>query len=314
MKLLLNISIILLLWFGVGCKGINRDPYADTPTTGRISIGVDATFKPVAEAELMVFHGLYRYSEITPLYRPESECFKMLMDDSVRLILASRPLRNEEKEQLAAKQILPRQVRIATDAVALVVNPANPDTNLSLETIKRIITGKITSWKQMNKESTLDEMSVVFDHKNSSILSYMIDSICRGEAPTGQLYALDSNLDVVDYIARNKNALGLIGVSWISDRDDTLQLSFLRKIRVVAISETEPATPDNSYQPYQAYIYEGLYPLSRNLYAIDSEPRNGLATGFLSFLASDKGQRIILKTGVLPANAPIRLINVRKDI
>jgi phosphate transport system substrate-binding protein len=238
----------------------------------------------------------------------------MLMDDSVRLILASRLLRNTEKEQLAAKQIIPRQVKIATDAVALVVNPANPDTNLSLETIKRIITGKITSWKQVNKESTLDEMSVVFDHKNSSILSYMIDSICRGEAPTGQLYALDSNLDVVDYVARNKNALGLIGVSWISDRDDTLQLSFLRKIRVVAISETEPATPDNSYQPYQAYIYEGLYPLSRNLYAIDSEPRNGLATGFLSFLASDKGQRIILKTGILPANAPIRLINVRKDI
>ena len=314
MKSLINISILLILGSFLGCKSINRDPYADTPTTGRIRIGVDATFKPVAEAELMVFHGLYRYSEITPVYRNESDCFRMLIDDSVRLILASRRLRNNEKEIFAAKQIIPRELKIATDAVALIVNPANQDTMLSLETVKKIITGKVNSWRQVNPESKLDAMSVVFDHKNSSIVHYMIDSICSGETPGGQLYALDSNLDVVDYVARNINALGLIGVSWISDSDDTTQLSFLRKIRVVAISSTEPVTLENSFQPYQAYIYEGLYPLSRNLYAIDTEPRNGLATGFLSFLASDRGQRIILKSGILPANAPVRLVNVRDNL
>jgi phosphate transport system substrate-binding protein len=312
-SLLFEILIFLLLWYITGCKGFNRDPYADTPTTGRIKIGVDATYKPIAEAELMVFEGLYKYAEITPLYQPESDCFQLLKDDSVRLILASRSLRNDEKEIFASKHIIPRVLKIATDAVALVVNPANQDTILSLEAVKKVITGKITSWKQLNRESKLDAMSIVFDQKNSSIVHYMLDSICQGESITGQLYALDSNLDVVNYVARNTNALGLIGASWISDRDDTLQLSFLRKIRVVAISKTEPATPVNSYQPYQAYIYEGLYPLSRDLYAIDAEPRNGLATGFMSFLASDRGQRIILKSGILPANAPVRLVNVRDN-
>jgi phosphate transport system substrate-binding protein len=312
MKGLIKYSVFLLL-VAAGCQGINRDPYSDTPTTGRIKIGVDATFEPIVDAELMVFQGLYRYAEITPLYLPESECFRLLLSDSVRLILTSRQLNAEERKVFTDRNISPREVKIATDAVALVVNPANPDTMLSLDAIRNIITGKVTSWKSINPASQLDDISVVFDHKNSGIVHYMIDSICGGQAIAGELYALDSNLDVVNYVAKHNNALGLIGVSWISDRDDTTQMAFLRQIRVVAVSRTEPATFESSFQPYQAYIYEGQYPLSRDLYAVDAEPRNGLATGFVSFLASDKGQRIILKTGIVPANSPVRLVKVRGD-
>lgn len=312
MKGLIKYSVFLLL-IAAGCQGLNRDPYTDTPTTGKIKIGVDATFKPIADAELMVFEGLYRYAEITPLYLPENESFQLLLSDSVKLILASRQLNSDERKVFSDKKINAREIKIATDAVALIVNPSNADTMLSMEAIRNIITGKTTSWKGINPKSQLDEISVVFDHKNSSIVHYMIDSICGGQAITGELYALDSNLDVVNYVAKHSNALGLIGVSWISDRDDTTQMSFLRQIRVVAVSKTEPATFESSYQPYQAYIYDGLYPLSRNLYAIDAEPRNGLATGFASFLASDKGQRIILKSGIVPASAPVRLVKVRGD-
>jgi len=52
--------------------------------------------------------------------------------------------------------------------------------------------------------------------------------------------------------------------------------------------------------------------LSRDIYIINAEPRNGLVTGFSSFVASDKGQRIILKSGILPAIAPTRVVSVRK--
>jgi phosphate transport system substrate-binding protein len=72
--------------------------------------------------------------------------------------------------------------------------------------------------------------------------------------------------------------------------------------------------PDNSYKPYQAYIYQGVYPLTRDVYAVNAEPRNGLATGFTAFLASDRGQRIILKSGIIPAIAPVRIVNVRENL
>jgi phosphate transport system substrate-binding protein len=55
------------------------------------------------------------------------------------------------------------------------------------------------------------------------------------------------------------------------------------------------------------------YPFIRNIWMISTDPHLGLADGFTSFVASDKGQRIILKAGLLPAIAPLRLVNVRKD-
>lgn len=313
-KSLINAILLVAILSVTGCSKCNRDPYSDTPTTGRIKIGVDETFRPVAEAELMVFQGLYRYSEITPLYRSEKGCFRMLLNDSVQLVIAARTLNSDEKKIMTDKKILPRELHIATDAIALIVNPANNDTILSLATLEKIMTGKINNWEEINQGSTKGTISVVFDNKNSSIVRYVADSVARGQAMTGNLYALDSNLDVVGYVSRNPNALGLIGVSWISDQDDTTQLSFLKKVRVVALSREEPATYDNSWQPYQAYIFDGSYPLTRRVYSINTEPRNGLATGFDAFIASDKGQRIILKTGILPATAPVRVVKVRQDL
>jgi phosphate transport system substrate-binding protein len=76
---------------------------------------------------------------------------------------------------------------------------------------------------------------------------------------------------------------------------------------------TKPALSDY-YKPYQAYMVDKIYPLTREIYLINTEPRNGLATGFSAFVASDKGQRIILKSGILPAVAPTRVVNIRKDI
>jgi len=311
MKIRISIFIGLVAGIIAGCTGINRDPYSDTPTTGIISIGVDETFRPVADAELLVFEGLYQYAKITPIYSSESQCFKLLMEDSVRLIIASRPLYENEKTSLQKRQIIPREIKIAVDAIAVIANPGNADTLLSLKQVREILTGNVTEWKQISQQSALGKIEVIFDNKNSSILRYLLDSLCSGTTLSSQLYALDSNIDVVNYIANHLNAIGFIGVSWISDQDDTTQMSFLNRIHVIALSEKNQATSDNSYKPYQAYIYQGIYPLSRNVYAINTEPRNGLATGVMSFLASDKGQKIILKSGIVPATAPVRLVKIR---
>jgi phosphate transport system substrate-binding protein len=313
MKKLIEIIIISFLLIIVGCKGVNRNPFSDTPTTGKIKISVDETFKPVADAEIQVFQGIYHYAQIGAIYTGESQAFEYLLKDSVHLIIASRPLHQAEIDVFKKNNIVPRQIKIATDAIALIVNPANQDTMLSVTDVKNILTGKTSSWKQLNPKSSLDKISLIFDNKNSSTVRYALDSICGGSALSGQSYALDSNVDVVNYVARNRDALGIIGVSWISDRDDTTQLSFLNKIKVVALSEEEIVNDANSYQPYQAYVYDGTYPFRRDIYAINTEPRNGLATGFTSFLASDRGQRIILKCGILPATQPVRIVKVKNE-
>jgi phosphate transport system substrate-binding protein len=113
---------------------------------------------------------------------------------------------------------------------------------------------------------------------------------------------------VVEYISHNPKAIGLIDVSWISDSDDSTANSFLSSIRVMGISDDSAF-----YQPYQAYIAQEKYPLRRDVVAISREARTGLASGFLAFLASEKGQRIVLKSGLVPATMPIRIIEVNHE-
>lgn len=297
-----------------GCGKLNRNPYSDTPTTGIIKIGVDETFKNIIDAELMVFGGIYNYAKITPVYATEEQCVRMLLDDSVRLIITYRPLYENEKESFRKREIIPREIKIAKDAIAVIINPENKDTLMSMNELKEILTGGITQWDQIGNKSSTGDIDLIFDNKKSSILQYVIDSVSHVDSLPKHAYAMDSTVDVVNYVANHRNALGFIGVSLVSDTDDSTQMSFLKRVNVVALSKNVQPTSDNSYKPYQAYIYQGDYPLTREVWAINAEPRNGLATGFTAFLASDRGQRIILKSGIVPAVAPIRIVNVRDHL
>jgi phosphate transport system substrate-binding protein len=106
----------------------------------------------------------------------------------------------------------------------------------------------------------------------------------------------------VDYVAANKNALGLIGVSWISDPNDSTALSFLSKVNVVGVKAD---SADRFFKPLQYYIALKSYPLTRAFYFILREPYVGLGTGFANFLANDKGQMIMAKYRLFPARLNI---------
>jgi phosphate transport system substrate-binding protein len=297
-----------------GCDTKNTgDKYTDTPTTGKVAIAVDETFQPIIEAELPVFHAIYRYAAIQPKYLPEIDVFNLLLRDSVRLAIVSRPLSVKEMAYFHSRKFFPEEVPVAIDGIAVLVNPSNSDTLFSISTLRKIMLGEITNWKQINPDSKLGEIKVVFDNPNSSTVRFVVDSITKTQNLGKQLSAMQYNIDVVDYISKTPNAIGVMGVSWISDSRDTKSLSFLKKIKVAGISTSDPATSENSYQPFQAYIATGKYPLTRFMYMILTEPRAGLGTGFTSFVASDKGQRIILKTGILPYIQPDRIVTIKDE-
>ena len=308
-----NWFLLFVILVASGCRFFKGDPYRNTPTTGITSICADETFRPVIEAEIDVFKGIYGYTELDAKYVPERESFRQLLNGDVQLIVASRPLTVEETAFMNQKKIFPRQSKIATDAIALVVSPSSIDTLITVDQIRAILTGKLTQWNQINPASSAGKIKVVFDNEKSGIVKYLVDSICDGKLVTSNVFALEYNRDVIEYTSTHPGVLGFIGASWISNPDDSLHLSFHRKIRVVSVSNDSRPDADNSYKPYQAYLVDKIYPLTRDIYIINAEPRNGLATGFSSFVASDKGQRIILKSGILPAIAPTRVINIRKD-
>ena len=307
------IGIVLLLALSA-CRSKSKEGQTDTYSSGVIAIAADASFEPIIQEEIDVFESLYPLAGIVPRYTTEVEAINLLLKDSVRLAVATRTLTEEEMNSFHSRKFYPREIKLATDALALIVNRANPDSLLSVRDFRRILTGEAKTWKQVNSNSGLKDIQVVFDNKNSSTVRFAMDSVCGGNPlATENVSALKTNQQVIDFVAKNPAAIGVIGVNWLGNRSDTTNLSFKEEIRVMAVSAGDVATPENSYKPYQAYLYYGNYPLARPIYAILNDPRNGLPWGFTSFMTSDKGQRIILKSGLVPATQPVRIVHVKDE-
>lgn len=307
------IGIVLLLALSA-CRSKSKEGQTDTYSSGVIAIAADASFEPIIQEEIDVFESLYPLAGIVPRYTTEVEAINLLLKDSVRLAIATRTLTEEEMNSFHSRKFYPREIKLATDALALIVNRANPDSLLSVRDFSRILTGEAKTWKQVNSNSGLKDIQVVFDNKNSSTVRFAMDSVCGGKPlATENVSALTTNQQVIDFVAKNPAAIGVIGVNWLGNRSDTTNLSFKEEIRVMAVSAEDVATPENSYKPYQAYLYYGNYPLARPIYAILNDPRNGLPWGFTSFMTSDKGQRIILKSGLVPATQPVRIVHVKDE-
>jgi len=296
------------------CNSKPKDGLTDTYTSGVIAITADESFQPIVQEEIDVFEGLFPLAGIVPRYTTEVDAINQLLKDSVRLAITTRTLTPEEMNSFHSRKFFPREIKLATDGLALIVNRQNTDTLISVRDIRRILTGRVYAWKELYPTSKLGDIQLVFDNKNSSTVRFAVDSICKG-APLSDkdAKALRTNQQVIDYVAHTPDAIGVIGVNWLGNRSDTTNLSFRDEIRVMSVSADDIATPQNSYKPYQAYLYYGNYPLARPIYVLLNDPRNALPWGFASFLTSDRGQRIILKSGLVPATQPVRIVDVKDE-
>lgn len=308
--------LIALCALGVlaSCNRKPKDGRTDTYTSGVIEIAADESFQPIVQEEIDVFEGIFPLTGIVPRYTTEVDVINLLLKDSVRLAITTRKLTAEEVNSFHSRKFYPQEIKLATDGLALIVNRQNPDTLISVRDIRRILTGEVKNWKEVYPDSRLKEIRVVFDNPNSSTVRFATDSICGGRPLSiTEVKALRTNQQVIDYVAQTPGAMGVIGVNWLGNRSDTTNLSFRDEIRVMAVSAKEVATSENSYKPYQAYLYYGDYPLARSIYILLNDPRNSLPWGFASFLTSDRGQRIILKSGLVPATQPVRIVDVKDE-
>lgn len=307
------ILYFLCLYTLSACTSSQKKGKEETLYSGKISIAVDESFKPIMEEELQVYQALTPEAVITPIYCSEVEAVNLLLKDSVRLAITNRRLTEEELISFHTRKFFPESVRMALSGVAFITHRDNPDSLITVKDFRRIATGEITNWKELNPNSKLERMQVVFDNPNSGTVHYVIDSICQGKPLSTSLKAQKSNEEVINYVATTPEAIGVIGANWVGNKADTTRLSFNQKVRVMAVSSSVNATSENSYRPYQAYLALKKYPLTHDVYILINDPKGALPTGVMTFLTGDRGQRIILKSGLVPATQPIRVVNVKED-
>lgn len=304
------IYMVLLIML-ISCTGSGTRKINETPTSGDIKIIADESFQPLIDTEIRTFTALYRYAKIRPVYKPEVDVINDFMNDSVKVIVTSKKLTEDQIKYLRDTLIVARTTAFAWDALALITNKENYDTLLKYDVVKDIFLGKITRWNEIKPNSPLGEISVIFDNTKSGNIRYFKEKFGITEKLGSNFFAVNSNEQVVDYVTKNKNALGIVSVNWISDKNDSVARSFIKKVNVEAISQPY-LTDEFYYRPDQGWIYDKTYPFVREIYLISRETFSGLGSGFVQWACGEKGQRIVLKSGLVPATMPIRLVQIKK--
>ena len=315
LKSIIGIQLILVLASVLffSCQMTPKKFTDETPTRGNIKIAVDESYQLLADAELFTFQSTYKDAKVSPIYLPEDSILKLFLADSVKVIITSRKLTDNEEAYLNGKSYFPRTTQIAYDALAFIINKSNPDQRIRYNTLKDIFTGKTSKWEQINPQSKLGDIKVVFDNPGSNNVKTIMNKFGITSSLPNYCYSVTKNSEVINYVENHPEALGIIGVNWISDPRDSISHSFLSKINVVSVTSEYDSDGTEFYSPHPAYIANKSYPFIREVYTINRETFAGLGTGFTSFVAGDSGQRIILKMGMLPATLPVRLIEIKKN-
>ena len=166
-----------------------------------VRFAVDETFRPIVSDLSDTFGLSHPEAGMKPVYVSEDSALRLLVSDSLRCCIATRQLSENERSVVASHHLGLNQSLIATDAIALIVNKSNPDSLLSLDEVKGIVSGRITRWEQLKHHSQQGEIKLVFDHSGSSTVRFMKDSLCGGHDLSGNVYASEggTNLSVMDW-------------------------------------------------------------------------------------------------------------------
>ncbi|WP_282786859.1 PstS family phosphate ABC transporter substrate-binding protein [Flavobacterium croceum] len=287
-------ALLVLVSITWSCNNTNKTQKSDTILTGKLSIAVDESLQPIVEDQQAVFENTYNAKlQLLPL--SENEILQSLVDKKANTAVMARALTAQERKYFQSKTIYPQQTPIAIDAVTLIRNKKEKDTLIALEDLKLFFEGDRTKVK-----------GLVFDNLNSSTVSFLLKKFNLQKLPEKDIYSFKNNNEVIKYVSENSNMIGIIGLNWLVQPSSEVE-QYIDKISVLSVKDF--AKTQYIY-PSQENLVTKSYPLARDLYFINCQGYEGLGIGFASFIAGERGQRIILKSGLAPVKLPSRKIVV----
>lgn len=297
----LSIALTSILFVSCKEKELNPEKMKETVVEGKTTILVDQTIQPIIEDQAQVFESQYR-AKLELICKTETEVVNDLINGKAGIAILPRTLTPEEQKVFNKKEIVGKITPFATDGIALISNKSQ-DTIVDLEQILALLQGKSSKVK-----------GLVFENANASTFTYLKGLAGLKDVPKNGVYALNSQTEVFKHIAENPGLIGVVGLNTIVQPTQENK-QYLDDVNVMAVKNLS-SKPNHAqyYKPSQANLAGGLYPLSRTLYMLNYQGMDGLGMGFASFIAGELGQRIVLKSGLLPVRTPSRTIVIRKEI
>ena len=292
-KIIFIFAVIVLVIFA--CKKSENSTDDESYVKGKAEIYVDESLLPIVEDQEMVFESKYPKANIKLIPEADSDIVNLILQRKIDIAVLSHELTKSQEDKLKAIDVIGKNTAFCTDAIALVVNQKSSKTAISVSEVFEILKGQKTY------------AQFVFDNENSSTLSYLMEK-ANVKSLSKNVTALKSNLEVIKFVAENNNSIGFVGVNWLLNPSIELE-STIKEVKVLAVGESI----QKAVKPTQSYIETKEYPFTRKIYLLNYQGRTGLGMGFASFVKSEVGQRIILKSGLAPVKIPTREIRIVKS-
>ncbi len=206
------------------------------------------------------------------------------------IAISSRTMKEKEINKAKQNGIEPFEIKAALDGLAVVAHPSNPVSQLTIEQLSDIFTGKIKNWKEVGGNNL--QIVILSREINSGTHVYFKEHVLRkGDEKSVEEFSpmallMSSSQAIAEEVSQNPNAIGYYGMGYISPKQ-----------KVISVAK-------DANSPYAAPVMENVrdnsYPISRPLLLYTKGQPQGIVKAFVDFALSAEGQEIVRKTDFVP--------------
>jgi phosphate transport system substrate-binding protein len=214
-----------------------------------------------------------------------------LINGTADIANASRKVKKEETANASEKGFEPYEIVIARDAIAVVVHPENPVSQLTLQQVSAIYKGDIDNWAEVGGENR--PIVRLSRETNSGTHVYFLETVVRLGSKEHSDWFFDertllmpSSEGINMEVRQNPNAIGYDGLGYLTP-----------ELKVVALAKDA----NSPYiMPSIETVNDGTYPVARDLYMYTAGEPTGVILEYINFILSEAGQKVVKAQGFVP--------------
>jgi len=241
------------------------------------------TVLPLSQQEAETFMKINKNARVTVTGGGSGVGISALIEGTTDIAQSSRKIKFDEKKKLSDKGSNVKEIIIAYDALAVVVNPKNKVSNLTREQLEGIFTGKITNWKEVGG----DDLKIVAYSRETSSGTYEFfkEEVLKKKDYMPGIMSMPATGAIVQSISQTPGAIGYIGLAYL----DT-------KVKAIRISYDEGKT---FVEPSVKTAKDETYPIVRPLIYYYVDKSESVVKPFIDYVLSAAGQKIVSDIGFI---------------
>jgi phosphate transport system substrate-binding protein len=284
------VGLAIVLGWGCASREPSREQAGETQTSGVITVASEPAVLGLVRATAQAFQGAYPAASIRVVARDSHDAMNDVFGNRADLAIVGREIEPIERQTATEAGIDMEAYRWAWDGVAVIVHPRNPVNQVSLDDLRRILTGTSSGWGELGGSDR--PVVPVLESPRRSLTQFTARAIVEaGDSLTAALL-VDDDSSVVAAVARMPDALGFVS-----------QSSLRPGVKVLSVSR---ATGMPYVAPDAETVYHRDYPLTRSYNLVTRTPGRPLSQGFLTYALSEAGQRVVRDAHLVPASVPVR--------